>query len=154
MQFFKDHNSLKDIYGNEVDVYHLAVGLEAIQADYPTVKLPSDVLSERQMESLAITTWAGDIGAALADWYCTIDAQTEKKLNLGNNVDAQLNHYWKTRASSVDLDSDIDAWGIHYDMQKVLPSNLRRFSDVLLYYYGKIDSREKRKNSFRKFAED
>lgn len=116
--------------------------------DRPDVVLRLPVIGELQtgMESAAAATWAGDVGSALADWRVGVDKAREPKGHLMK----QLDHYWATRAAK-DLNSDIEAWSVS-QARKSLPTNLRRLSDMLLYYYSGVKTGEKLRNAFREFA--
>lgn len=156
MQFLKDHNRVS-VAGRVVDMYHLAVGLEALPRDYANVTLETPInyplgqiiiVQETEMESAAAATWAGDVGSALADWMMGVDTRGEPP----GSMEDKLDYYWQTRASQADLDGDIEAWGIDRSRDE-LPPNLRRLSDILLYHYGGSRVAENRRNAYQVFAD-
>lgn len=150
-QFLKDHNKI-DVYGNEVDFWHLFVGLDALSRDkgpkdtVNLLKLP--VQQYTQMERAAAATWAGDIGSALIDWVLRFSQDKEDKNNL-KTLESRLDYYWKSRASTADLDGEILAWGI-YDLRKSFKS--QRLSDVLLYFFHPAQFLKNRKKAFGLFV--
>jgi hypothetical protein len=152
LQFLKDHNQVS-VGGRVVDMYHLAVGLEALPLDRPDVELEIPLgritlIMPTEMESAAASTWAGDVGSALADWMMGVDVRNEPS----GTLEAKLDYYWNTRVSQADLDGDIEAWGIH-NSRSDLPANLRRLSDLLLHHYGGGRANISRREAYQEFAQ-
>lgn len=150
-QFLKDHNRI-EVNGREIDFWHLFVGLDALSRDMgpkDTVnlrKLPVEQCTK--MERAAAATWAGDAGSALTDWMVRFSQATEDKNNL-KTPESRLDYYFKSRASTADLDGDILAWGI-YALRKSLST--QRLSDILLYFFHPSLFLKNRKNAFRLFV--
>ena len=150
-QFLKDHNKI-DVYGDEIDFWHLFVGLDALSRDkgpkdtVNLLKLP--VQQYTQMERAAAATWAGDVGSALTDWMVRFSQDQEDKNNL-KTLESRLDYYWKSRASTADLDGEILAWGI-YDLRKSFKS--QRLSDILLYFFHPAQFQKNRKKAFGLFV--
>ncbi len=150
-QFHKDHNKI-DIYGSEIDFWHLFVGLDALSRDkgpkdtVNLLKLP--IQQYTQMERAAASTWAGDIGSALIDWMLRFSQDQEDKNNL-KTLESRLDYYWKSRASTADIDGEILAWGI-YDLRKTY--NTQRLSDILLYFFHPALFLKNRKKAFELFV--
>lgn len=149
-QFLKDHNRI-DVHGHELDFWHLFVGLDALSRDkgkndtVNLLKLP--VAQYTQMERAAAATWAGDIGSALTDWMVRFSQDQENKNNF-KTLESRLDYYWKSRASTADLEGEILAWGI-YDLRKSFKS--QRLSDVLLYFFHPAQFLKNRRKAFELF---
>lgn len=134
LQFLKDHNRI-EANGREINFWHLFVGLDALSRDMgpkDTVnlcKLP--VQQYTKIERAAVATWVGGIGFALIDWMVRYSQAGEDKNNL-QTLELRLDYYFKSHASTTNLDGDILAWGI-YGLRKSLST--QRLSDILLYFF-------------------
>jgi hypothetical protein len=126
-QLLMDYQIVAMPDGRHVDVYHLLVGLDVLTkrmaVSDPILKMPLGA-------NRSAATWAGDIGAAVADATVGTDKAWHDK-NKNASPKQYIDHYFGTRASEADLLGTIDAWDINGERSESTGS----LTDLLRSYY-------------------
>lgn len=132
--------------GKKIDMYHFLVGLDVLEKSNPR-KDHKRIGPFCLGENYAAATWAGDIGAGVADMvllegshgnayeqHFSKRQKDHKKRNLAYYIkDVRRKHYFKTRAPEADLLADIDAWA---GAANVGETGMNSISDIAEKYYG------------------
>jgi hypothetical protein len=145
-QILRDAKAVRTPAGEIVDIYHFIVGLDA----YRTGRRGRSVrmYGHAAGQSDSASTWAGDIGAGVADAVLRNDRDWESA-NPGIAEDQRLAHYYRTRAPDADLLGDIDAWGVMNEVED--PDNVS-LTAILNGYYGTARTRPQEFQNRRKSA--
>ena len=175
LELFTDYMGVEMSNGRIIDLHHLFVGLDVLNHPLTniSVTLFGGIVSETISDNIDITTWAGDIGAAPAD-YKKDDLVTpfgnndDKgadddyeddwiKINPGQttqNKEAAFKlHYYKTRAKDEDMITDIYAHLINKNFLTYLIYD-GSFKNITaaLYYFNLKTSQEGDKSAFIEFV--
>lgn len=112
-QLLKDYMQVRTPGSGVVDVNHVLVGLDVLhreeeEASYWMLDVGTN---------WAAATWAGDIGAAVADAYLQVDDTWESEEGISDDYGSRattkrVEHYFSTRAATADLRGDLDAWAL------------------------------------------
>lgn len=144
--------------GEIIDMYHFMVGLDVLQSairrenHHIDIKVGSGVVQNIPVgQNYSVATWAGDIGAAVADFavkksFCweNFEERTEND---------RLHFYFYTRANESDLLGNIDAWAATIDfvdnatddsLEKVLTAQYGDGLEAPAVYNERIGHRRKR----------
>jgi hypothetical protein len=115
------------------DLGHVLVGLDAMLAP-SGVKVPG-LINQTTVLNEAFGTWAGDVGAAAAEW--TMDTMSGSLKGSGDGPT-----YMHRQAGQSDLNGDIDAFAIRAGLNNAGPAQLgraiklsRRLSDIMMDYF-------------------
>jgi hypothetical protein len=130
-QLLKGPKAIELPSGEVVDIYHFLVGLDALQPE--RMEEHQTVWGMSVGASYAAATWAGDIGAGVADHVRGQDTAWEA-YNGSSSQSERRRHYFDTRAPHADLIADIDAWGA----ASSLPG-AASVEGVITGYYGAVD---------------
>jgi Domain of unknown function (DUF4157) len=145
-QMLRDAKAVRTPAGEIVDMYHFIVGLDAYRTGR---RDQSRTMYGRAVgKSDSASTWAGDIGAGVADAVLRNDSAWEGA-NPGVAEDPRLAHYYRTRAPDADLLGDIDAWGVIDEVED--PNNVS-LTAILNGYYGAAATRPQQFQNRRKSA--
>lgn len=140
-QLLKEGKAVKTPNGEIIDIYHFIVGLDAYQSSRRRDKTPFNVvggLIEANPDigaSDAAATWAGDIGAGVADCLLSQSSEYEKYLtdNKKGSEAERIDYYYRSRAPESDLLADIDAWGAYEEVDNGTAVTV---TEVVRNYYG------------------
>lgn len=140
-QLLKEGKAVKTPNGEIIDIYHFIVGLDAYQSSRRRDKTPYNAIGgliEANPDigaSDAAATWAGDIGAGVADCLLSQSAEYEKYLtdNKKGSETERINYYYRSRAPESDLLADIDAWGAYEEVDNGTAVTV---TEVVRNYYG------------------
>lgn len=132
--------------GRVIDMYHFIVGLDVLQPGNPRVA------NKRYWglsvgENHAAATWAGDIGAGVAEMVLNAEKKklayekhfkkqekaAKKAKKPFNMLETRRNYYFKARAPEADLLADIDAWAGAAHVGK---PGMNSVSAIVRKYYG------------------
>lgn len=157
-QLMKDYQRVLTPAGRVVDIYHVLVGLDVLPSDrreeQGTVTLMNvnpPFMSNYRVEmsvgpNYSAATWAGDIGAAVADAFLQQDDVWEREEGITDDygsdaVEKRVDHYFSKRAGDADLLADVDAWQIATSLDP--PRNTpRTVVGLLREYYENVTARQ------------
>jgi hypothetical protein len=134
-EILKDSQVVTTPGGEDVNVYHLMVGLDVL-----TKKVEHQTDWRFAIgQNYAASTWSGDLGSAAADAMLAQDKDWESvfispKAPEASKRSARLAHYYQTRAPETEMLGDLDAWGI--DEERSADSSLTSIAKLLASYYG------------------
>ncbi len=135
-QLLKDYQSVRVPDGTVVDLQHLLVGMDVLAHKVPhqTFGERGSYAAYRLGPNYSAATWAGDIGAAVADMTLKQDSDWESR-NVGATIEHRLTHYYDSRVSQADMLGDIDAWGVR-EKGASKPGSIVQ---LLSAYYGRLE---------------
>lgn len=148
--------------GEIVDMYHFLVGLDVIPKDRRQKRRQIKIFGiypKLVGENYSAATWAGDIGAGVADYAAGKSEKWEKQASRSD--EERINFYFTTRAPESDLKGDIDAWGAAYNfIDNIQPLIGYTLHGIFEEYYGARDQtaaayetviKQNRRESFQLF---
>ena len=126
--------------GEVIDMYHFFVGLDVLQKHnkkkdhHIHIKVhDGSELNIPVGQNYSIATWAGDIGAAVADCLAKKSKDWEDEIR---TEEERFNFYFNTRAPESDLLGDIDAWAAANDFLNDSQHTINSLEDLLISQYG------------------
>lgn len=159
LKLFVDYMQVKLSNHKIIDLHHLFIGLDVL--NFPRTDFNVTlyyIISIHIPNNIDYYTWAGDIGAAPADYITGQDGnyrddwqEIHPNASSTEKQKAFLEHYYKTRSSKVDLLSDVYIHLLHDQFNKYLLHNTS-FNDIpaTLYYFN-LSIKDNDKRAFHEF---